>query len=689
MNAEGSEARSTDPPDERFDLGVLFVHGIGDQPRGSTLVDFGTPIADWLMERASALDCHVEIAKAHITSPEGLPPHSKVTIEGPELSRRWLFAESWWASSFRTPRFRDLAGWGLKVAPWTLGTHFASRLVRAWQKPASGILQKSGKAISIAKAFVSVIGGLLLSTAVVALFAALLVVRLIPWKRLRDAAAAVQVRIASSLGDAYAIIARPIEESAILTKVTEDFDWLHERCERIAVLAHSQGAALGARVLASRTYTRDEDRPCLITFGSGVRKLEEQRELRRNPHDIRGAGLSVLGLVVATLVLLLLPGTLHRVMIGQASVGSVVIVLIYAIVGLALLGGGIRDFVASRAVAGIHKLRADLQSKGVRWKDYYAEMDPVPNGAMDADGELPPASECVVNVGSVIRDHNSYWTNRDEFVTLVADALLDYAQIPKLRLSAADIETLRIRRKRRVKLLQLVWWITIGAVVVLVVQHYNDWIAILSSTITRASESVVDLIGYDAIGRSPWPEAPIWGRSLGLVAAVLAGYAFVLGAWEAWNRNEMEKLPPKTYEGLAPYIFAVTLTYHLVAMIGIVFSRAPSATIFAAALFTAVAVTLFADTAGKRQTQKSVGATLQSTPERTLSVLSGMLKIGALIFSGFAVYAGLSSLISRLPIWGQWIASSTLIAIVLLFIVGIAVSWRRERRSRASAPERP
>src|ERR1700750_3160281 len=30
------------------DLGILFVHGIGQQRRGETLVEFGEPLAEWL-----------------------------------------------------------------------------------------------------------------------------------------------------------------------------------------------------------------------------------------------------------------------------------------------------------------------------------------------------------------------------------------------------------------------------------------------------------------------------------------------------------------------------------------------------------------------------------------------------------------------------------------------------------------
>jgi hypothetical protein len=39
-----NEAKAPAPADAR--LGILFVHGIGDQPQGMTLVQFAEPLSD-------------------------------------------------------------------------------------------------------------------------------------------------------------------------------------------------------------------------------------------------------------------------------------------------------------------------------------------------------------------------------------------------------------------------------------------------------------------------------------------------------------------------------------------------------------------------------------------------------------------------------------------------------------------
>ena len=58
-------AQTTDPPPQRqprHALGVLFVHGIGTQPRGDTLVRFGEPVVAWLSRWLMPLGQHWALA---------------------------------------------------------------------------------------------------------------------------------------------------------------------------------------------------------------------------------------------------------------------------------------------------------------------------------------------------------------------------------------------------------------------------------------------------------------------------------------------------------------------------------------------------------------------------------------------------------------------------------------------------
>jgi hypothetical protein len=133
-----------------YDLGVLFVHGIGQQRAGRTLVSFGTALYHWLyrwncdketLERAPELsdailcsaDCPGDVdepAQAKLT-----PRLSPATAseDGEPVEARWLLAESWWAEAFAPPRFLDLSRWLGKVATCMLVAQFAFPMHRHLQ----------------------------------------------------------------------------------------------------------------------------------------------------------------------------------------------------------------------------------------------------------------------------------------------------------------------------------------------------------------------------------------------------------------------------------------------------------------------------------------------------------------------------------------------------------------------------
>src|SRR5262245_23735565 len=51
-----TQSAATTSRNVTFDMGLLFVHGIGSQRRGQTLADFGEPIFCWLEDRFLGLD---------------------------------------------------------------------------------------------------------------------------------------------------------------------------------------------------------------------------------------------------------------------------------------------------------------------------------------------------------------------------------------------------------------------------------------------------------------------------------------------------------------------------------------------------------------------------------------------------------------------------------------------------------
>ena len=83
-----------------------------------------------------------------------------------------------------------------------------------------------------------------------------------PWLR-RQA----QRFASAGVGDLYIVLTSPIQRAALSSAVQRDIDWLRDQgCERIAVVAHSQGGYVAYQALTEpwpRTVS------LFITFGSG------------------------------------------------------------------------------------------------------------------------------------------------------------------------------------------------------------------------------------------------------------------------------------------------------------------------------------------------------------------------------------------------------------------------------------
>ena len=544
------------------DLGVLFVHGIGDQAQASTLVEWGTPIFEWLQGRASAdsVGGRVEVSRASLTPPDDEPAHTEIRIERHGLDRTWLLAEAWWAEAFAAPQFRDLARWSFSVVPWTFGTHFGRRLWRAWRTPARGVGAGLLWLARVSGAFAALMGGIVLSLLMLLVLSVLLAVGVIPWQRLRESILRIQLRMASVVGDSYILVGRPIEAAAILTRFRRELDWLSARCRRVAVVAHSQGGAVATLGLAGTNAGAVRR---LITFGSGLRKLEELVELRQSNTFVRGAALTLVGLVLTAFVGVSLPQVLPEVVAGTRSLAEMWWMGAYLLTGLPLLVGGIRDFVSSSEPQRIRELIQLLSDQEIEWTDLYASADPVPNGQLHDHAELPPRSIQVINRGSMLSDHTGYWGNRDEFVTLVVDALLGCDARPILpRLAREEIAVLRRRRSRRVRMLQTIGWVGVASIAALLVQYRAEWASVLAWIATALGDRVAAFFG-GGLAVAVLPPADVWGRSVGWLSLILLARVAGGWLWSLWDRLESEKPPPYRYVGSMNTVVTVALMFQL------------------------------------------------------------------------------------------------------------------------------
>src|SRR5688572_2065685 len=90
-----------------YDLGVLFVHGIGQSGEAATLLHFGEPLRQCISEITVAPNnrpVNVSISEALLRPEVGDgPARAELRINGlTPAGNRWLLTEVWWAKAFPT-----------------------------------------------------------------------------------------------------------------------------------------------------------------------------------------------------------------------------------------------------------------------------------------------------------------------------------------------------------------------------------------------------------------------------------------------------------------------------------------------------------------------------------------------------------------------------------------------------------
>ena len=398
-------------------VGVLLVHGIGEQARGTTLITCAEPLLKWLQLRLAAIDCNPPVLRDVLLAPPLVADEARATIELPlPTPQEWRVVESWWAREFPAPKFGEVASWAIKVAVGLIAVD-VRRLTRS---PVEDRPVGTG-AVQL-QMYMELLGGFgsslpwwaaaaAASVMLECVLLATVVASLLPIARVRKVVARVQIAISGSIGDSYVFDESSIRGAAIVGRVRRDLEHLSgEGVDRIVVVAHSQGAAIAHRALRSGPPGPPVS---LITYGSGLAKLAIASRLAKNRLWWMPVAANVGGLLLALGVVFT---WLHTNLIAGAAVPP----LVAAALGLPslFLFAGVRWETTSDEVS----LRSDIE-----WKDIYADRDPVPAGPLTPTGAMPPANAMpttigIVNERAILSDHSSYWRNLDQFVSLVATA---------------------------------------------------------------------------------------------------------------------------------------------------------------------------------------------------------------------------------------------------------------------------
>jgi hypothetical protein len=532
-------------------VGVLFVHGAGDHHIGSTLLEFGRPLVEWLDGWLRAGGPRPDYAGDDLARPgagqilvreadAAAPAHVavKLSTRDPKSTHLWLLAESRWDQAFQPPNFQQVLLWSLSVVPWTLLTQVIAPLIDEWHVVRANFFSILRFVI---ETLVGIVLALILSLILQLLAIVVLVLSIIPLDPVRDLVGTLQRFLSSSVGDLYIVLMSPIERAALAGAVQRDILALRKLgCDKVVVVAHSQGGFVSYEALSDPWHPQ-VDR--LITLGSGVIRLTESEQAKRRGW-LLPALLGTLGLLLAVRFAFSALATV--IGFGDPHPANLLAFIVGAFMAVGIVWS-IRTYLKKREP--VRPL-----PDPVPWFDFLTRKDPVVNGPIG--DRLPVPNDHRVNTwnrASITGDHGSYWDNRDQFVAQVArrigelDHDLDLMAVgPPLAPKKIDSHLQRSykRRKTRVKALARTrMLVAFATVALLLVRAYQ------LEAVGNPVADGLDRIPLDLISWLPDPIEGILPLALdqravvgALVIAVIAFVAFRIAVWfwDGWGDADTE-----------------------------------------------------------------------------------------------------------------------------------------------------
>jgi hypothetical protein len=517
---------------DRPELGVLFVGGFADQRPGTAIAEFGGAVYRWLFRWDARLpkesasppalsDTVLSGASAagddpaHVTL--GVPAYLGTEKPKPQ----WLLAESSWADLFAPARFLGVARWIWKVSTCLLVLQFVIPMHRHWNQAvhakdmhAQDMLTKESRRRRLADlAMALCYVGLMAVAAMVSVLLSLVLLALavaekLPIPRIDDAVRWIAVRVSTVLGDSYMLAHCPVQFAAMRTRVAHDLRWLQGRCDQVAVVAHSQGAAIAHQVLKDLGGDTGNVQ-AFITFGQGIGKFRLLYRLDWDRDAYHAAWCSRV-LVTTGMFLAGLPALsfLLRHWINVKALVSMPAVALLPGAGFVIILIGVHT--AMHAVCGDLKKDLVLPEAKFRWSDYYASADPVSNGPLVDRSDQAPGHEqastaktdlipdpCyqVYNSASILFDHNRYLRNQDQLVSqLINDlAAAAYGGSPLDPRVVCKGDLIEVGHSRH----RLALWL-VAARILTAGLAVGLWWANLGSFLKGSMNRLVDLFSYHA-----------------------------------------------------------------------------------------------------------------------------------------------------------------------------------------------
>lgn len=469
----------------------LVVHGIGEQPIGSTLKHV---VNEFLPLIRARLDPEASVAAKPLD--EGDPAEAYIWFrvrkreEGQEKGESYelRFFEVWWARAFLPPSFGEFVlGLPTFISTWLKRP---DRRTRLWP-------ERRYWGWSLWQRFVVDMAICLLLPVLVPLMLVLWLSESIGPQRFLPrwllAAHRWLINIATRhLGDMWVYMRHPWEASRIRVRFEERFyqminlidgDAEKDKVDSVFVIAHSMGSVVAYEALTGRRITA---------------LIEERFPAKGRP-------------------------TFHFISVGSALNSA-------------------WDFVPDSEKFRFYREFAPP----VRWLNLWSGADPVPRGPLrlpaisDPDWKRggPASFEDldVVNQMDIFSDHSAYWNNAEQVIASILNA------ITSRRLGAAlqmDTEARKRRVNRLAFLKALVWLVGPAVFVPLLLtggQGISDWAA-------------QGFLGNETLRRHFL--SPVLWAAVAAIGAVCVYSTVVKWAWDFWDRK-VKYRPPSTALELTP-----------------------------------------------------------------------------------------------------------------------------------------
>jgi hypothetical protein len=306
------------PQVTKADVAVVFVHGIGEQLRGATLLNWAEPLLAVLDAGGGSHGLQARVASVRDLGGDAPEVVFELRRRGGARATWWL-AEVRWAEAFRPSPASDVLSWAVRFsvrAARRTGRVLWDQLMFTFRERIGPIHEQASK---IAGAFnplyssmfvvlwASVVLTYVVALVMIVLMAVLLFVvspiavalaaaallALIVLQRVPVVGKRVAPLVSSlvtSIGDAQAYREREIQAVAMRQVLLDRLTQAAGRADRLVVVAHSQGAAIACKALLDGLAPWPD---CLITVGTGTSLLNQEDTVARWPGQEKARWINV------------------------------------------------------------------------------------------------------------------------------------------------------------------------------------------------------------------------------------------------------------------------------------------------------------------------------------------------------------------------------------------------------------